>query len=74
MDGFSMRSLRKQCGLKIYEVAAELGVSVRSVNRWENSRCRIKEKIENKFLEIVTDLKNIERIVSNRKNSVDNVS
>lgn len=52
MNSESFRELQKDLGLDAADMAEELGVSIRSVERYRSGKVKIPKKIAHKMLEL----------------------
>ena len=59
MHGFFIRDLRREIGLTQIELAAELGVSDRTIRRWERNECSVPAS---KSAELITISRDDEKI------------
>lgn len=55
MDGVQIRELRREVGLTQQEIAWALGVSKRTVIRWERGHCPMRAKFEGAFAYLLGD-------------------
>jgi transcriptional regulator with XRE-family HTH domain len=55
MDGVQIRELRREVGLTQQEIAWALGVSKRTVIRWERGHCPMRAKFVGAFTHLLFD-------------------
>lgn len=70
MDGYDLRSIRREMGLTQKELAGEIDVDKQTLSRWENRIHRLPRGVEFKLYEIADDSRLLDSIKSRRKTRI----